>query len=41
MYEFILGDIFWLEVGFVDIPNESKIRPALKYQFLIGAKLGY
>jgi len=29
MYEFTLGDIFWFEVGFVDIPNESKIRPAV------------
>ncbi|MCO1604736.1 type II toxin-antitoxin system PemK/MazF family toxin [Desulfosporosinus nitroreducens] len=29
MYEFTLGEIFWFEVGYEDIPNESKIRPAV------------
>ena len=24
-----IGDVFWLEVQYEDIPNESKIRPAI------------
>jgi mRNA interferase MazF len=26
---FDIGDVFWLEVQYEDIPNESKIRPAI------------
>lgn len=29
MYEFSLGEIFWIEVGYEDFPEESKIRPAI------------
>ncbi len=29
MHQFSLGDIFWFDVGFDDIPSESKIRPAI------------
>ncbi|MDD4049189.1 MAG: type II toxin-antitoxin system PemK/MazF family toxin [Clostridia bacterium] len=26
---FEIGEIFWLEVSYEDIPNESKVRPAI------------
>ncbi|WP_045576108.1 type II toxin-antitoxin system PemK/MazF family toxin [Desulfosporosinus sp. I2] len=29
MDKFILGTIFWLNIGYQDIPAESKIRPAI------------
>jgi mRNA interferase MazF len=29
MYEFRLGEIYWIEVGYEDFPDESKIRPAV------------
>lgn len=29
MYEYTLGDIFWLHIRYQDIPGESKIRPAI------------
>ena len=29
MYEFSLGEIYWIEVGYEDSPEESKVRPAI------------
>lgn len=29
MYEFRLGEIYWIEVGYEDFPEESKVRPAI------------
>ena len=29
MYQFNLGEIFWLEIAYEDEPNESKIRPVI------------
>ena len=29
MYNYTLGEIFWLDIGYQDIPGESKIRPAI------------
>jgi len=29
MYQFLLGEIYWLDVGYQDIPAESKIRPVI------------
>lgn len=29
MDKFMLGTIFWLNIGYQDIPDESKIRPAI------------
>ena len=29
MYEFLLGEIYWLDVGYQDIPAESKTRPVI------------
>ena len=29
MYDFSIGDIYWIEVGYEDSPEESKVRPAI------------
>ncbi|GAB6174415.1 hypothetical protein JCM15765_38930 [Paradesulfitobacterium aromaticivorans] len=29
MYEFAVGEIFWLDVGYQDLPGESKVRPTI------------
>ncbi|MEA4900479.1 type II toxin-antitoxin system PemK/MazF family toxin [Desulfitobacterium sp.] len=29
MYDFSIGEIYWIEVGYEDSPEESKVRPAI------------
>jgi|LSQX01.1.fsa_nt_gb hypothetical protein len=28
-----IGDIFWLQIEYEDIPNESKVRPVIVIEF--------
>ena len=37
MYEFTLGEVFWLDVGYQDNPGASKVRPAI----IVAEKVDY